>query len=46
MPLPPEKPGPAECCESGCERCVLDVYAEALEHYRVALLAWHARHPA
>ena len=44
-PHPPEKPLPAECCESGCEVCVYDVYADQLEAYEAALKAWKARHP-
>ena len=44
-PQPPEKPGAAECCEAGCDRCVFDVYADELELYRVALARWQARHP-
>ena len=44
-PQPPEKPLPAECCESGCEVCVYDVYADQLEAYEAALKAWKARHP-
>lgn len=42
-PLPPEKPLPQECCESGCPICVYDLYAEALEDYRRVLAAWEAR---
>ncbi|HET9485720.1 MAG TPA: oxidoreductase-like domain-containing protein [Xanthomonadales bacterium] len=44
-PQPPQKPGAAECCEAGCDRCVFDVYADELEHYRVALARWQARQP-
>lgn len=44
-PQPPEKPLPAECCESGCAMCVYDVYADQLEAYEQALAAWKARHP-
>ena len=44
-PQPPEKPLPAECCESGCPICVYDLYAEALDEYRQALAAWQQRHP-
>jgi len=44
-PQPPEKPLPAECCESGCEVCVYDVCADQLEAYEQALAAWKARHP-
>ncbi|WP_028919379.1 oxidoreductase-like domain-containing protein [Pseudoxanthomonas suwonensis] len=44
-PVPPEKPLPAECCESGCPICVYDLYAEALDDYRQRRAAWIARHP-
>lgn len=44
-PQPPEKPLPGDCCDSGCERCVLDVYADLLQDYRVRLAAWRRRHP-
>ena len=44
-PQPPEIPLPMECCESGCEVCVYDVYADQLEAYEAALKAWKARHP-
>lgn len=43
-PLPPEEPGPNECCGSGCPLCVLDLYAEELQRYRKALADWKARH--
>ncbi|WP_425501773.1 oxidoreductase-like domain-containing protein [Pseudoxanthomonas broegbernensis] len=43
--MPPEKPLPGECCESGCPICVYDLYAEALDEYRRALDAWKRRHP-
>ena len=44
-PLPPEEPGPNECCGSGCPLCVLDLYTEELQRYRKALADWKARHP-
>ena len=44
-PLPPREPGIEECCGSGCEPCVFDRYAEALERYQEALAAWLQRHP-
>ncbi len=44
-PLPPEEPGPNECCGSGCPLCVFDLYAEELQRYRKALAEWLARHP-
>jgi hypothetical protein len=42
-PVPPEKPLPMDCCGSGCARCVLDIYDEALERHEDALAAWEAR---
>ncbi len=44
-PLPPEEPGPNECCGSGCPLCVLDLYTEELQRYRKMLAEWKARHP-
>ena len=44
-PVPPREPDPDDCCGEGCVNCVLDRYDEALERYRVALAAWHVRHP-
>lgn len=44
-PRKPEAPLPAECCESGCDPCVYDTYAEELDWYRKALAAWRERHP-
>lgn len=43
-PLPPERPAPEECCNSGCIPCVYDLYDEAMDRYREALKAWRARH--
>lgn len=33
----PQEPLPEACCGSGCERCVWDVYYEALEKYEAAV---------
>lgn len=44
-PVKPEKPLPSDCCESGCDCCVFDLYAEALAQYQVELAAWCARNP-
>jgi hypothetical protein len=41
-PVPPEKPLPSDCCDSGCERCVFDVYAAALARYERLLAEWEA----
>ncbi|MGH8600275.1 MAG: oxidoreductase-like domain-containing protein [Burkholderiales bacterium] len=43
-PEPPLPPAPDECCGSGCNPCVFDLYEEALERYRVRLEAWMQRH--
>lgn len=42
-PIPPERPFPGDCCNSGCERCVFVVYEEAMEAYREALRNWEQR---
>ncbi|HEU0153640.1 MAG TPA: oxidoreductase-like domain-containing protein [Arenimonas sp.] len=44
-PVEPEKPLPGDCCDGGCDPCVLTTYAEAMAHYRERLAAWRARHP-
>jgi hypothetical protein len=44
-PQPPEKPLPCDCCDTGCDPCVYDVYADELEAYAKELAAWQARHP-
>ncbi|HLU13760.1 MAG TPA: oxidoreductase-like domain-containing protein [Arenimonas sp.] len=44
-PREPEKPLPGDCCDGGCDRCVYDIYAEEMEHYRQQLAQWRARHP-
>lgn len=45
QPVPPERPAPEECCNSGCIPCVYDMYDEAMDRYRQALRAWRTRHP-
>ncbi|MDR5824838.1 oxidoreductase-like domain-containing protein [Caballeronia sp. LZ043] len=37
-------PLPGDCCQSGCDPCVFDLYDEALARYRTELAAWEARH--
>lgn len=45
-PLPPEQPGDDECCRSGCDPCIFDLYQRELQYYREALAAWEARQVA
>jgi hypothetical protein len=42
-PIAPTPPEPADCCNGGCERCVLELYEEALARYESARSAWEAR---
>jgi hypothetical protein len=44
-PQPPTEPALEDCCRSGCNPCVFDLYEQALERYEAALAAWRARHP-
>ena len=39
-PVPPEAPSDEDCCRSGCDPCVFDRYAEAMERYRAELKTW------
>jgi Oxidoreductase-like protein, N-terminal len=32
-----------DCCHSGCNPCVFDLYDEAIERYQAALAQWQAR---
>ncbi|MEM5316679.1 oxidoreductase-like domain-containing protein [Paraburkholderia sp. JHI869] len=42
-PQPPERPDDNACCQSGCDPCIFDLYAEELGLYRAALAAWELR---
>lgn len=42
-PQPPVAPALEDCCRSGCNPCVFDLYEDALERYERALAAWEAR---
>lgn len=44
-PVKPEAPLPSDCCESGCEICVYDYYAEELRQYQADLARWRECHP-
>ncbi len=42
-PALPERPLPADCCGGGCDPCVYDLHAEAMEEYARVLELWEAR---
>jgi hypothetical protein len=42
-PQPPVRPGEEDCCKGGCDRCVFDLYDDALERYEAELKAWEER---
>jgi hypothetical protein len=42
-PVAPQRPASEDCCRSGCEWCVFDLYEEAMERYRAELEAWRDR---
>ena len=42
-PVPPERPDPEDCCNSSCNPCIFDLYADALARYRSELHDWEAR---
>ncbi|MES2102629.1 MAG: oxidoreductase-like domain-containing protein [Pseudomonadota bacterium] len=43
-PVPPPRPELEDCCNSGCNPCIFDIYEDAMERYRAELQAWEARH--
>ena len=43
LPVPPQPPTSADCCHSGCDPCVFDLYDTALERYEAGLAAWRER---
>lgn len=42
-PILPQRPGNDECCHSGCEPCIFDLYEMEMERYRAALKEWEAK---
>ena len=46
MPQPPPEPDLDACCGQGCDPCVFDLHAAAMQRYRTELAAWHARQTA
>jgi len=45
-PTPPREPALEDCCQSGCDPCIFDIYQDALERYRLALQQWQLRQDA
>ena len=44
-PIPPAEPRSDECCRTGCDPCIYDLYFDELARYEEARAAWDARHP-
>lgn len=42
-PAPPLPPDLEDCCRSGCEPCIFDLFDQAMERYRAELDAWEQR---
>ena len=42
-PTPPEQLDDSECCRSGCDPCIFDLYQGEVEVYRKKLKEWEAR---
>jgi hypothetical protein len=45
-PLEPTRPEDYECCGNGCEPCVFDLHAQAVDRWRMEMKAWRARQAA
>ncbi|MFM0643841.1 oxidoreductase-like domain-containing protein [Paraburkholderia bryophila] len=43
QPVPPVQPDLDDCCHSGCNPCVFDLYDEALDRYQATLAQWQER---
>jgi hypothetical protein len=46
VPLEPARPEDYECCGNGCEPCVFDLHAQAVELWRADMKAWRERQAA
>ena len=46
LPPRPEPPDPRECCQSGCDPCILDYYSEALAEWERKVAEIKARQAA
>lgn len=44
-PVAPEPPLPSDCCDSGCDPCIYDLYNDEVQHYHARLAEWLQRHP-
>jgi len=42
-PIPPTEPRPEECCRTGCDPCIYDLYMDELDRYERERSAWEAR---
>ena len=45
-PLEPPRPEDYECCGNGCEPCVFDLHAQAVERWRAEMKAGRERQAA
>jgi hypothetical protein len=45
-PLEPSRPEDYECCGNGCEPCVFDLHAQAVDRWRREMKAWRERQSA
>ncbi|MEB0012234.1 oxidoreductase-like domain-containing protein [Glaciimonas sp. Gout2] len=41
--MPPVQPDLDDCCASGCNPCIFDLYEEEMERYRARLQLWEAK---
>ena len=39
LPRPPQPPDPQECCQRGCDPCILDYYDRAMERWETRIRA-------
>ncbi len=39
-PQAPAEPDPADCCGSGCVRCIFDVHEDKMQRFHETLAEW------